>query len=206
MGAAADCETIGAGFLGQPINALTTVGFVIAGAVIMSRRSDRRWIGLGLLATGIGSFLFHGPMPPGNEWAHDVSLAWLIIIVAGMGARWERLTHVPALLALGALFALFPALADPVAFSLTALALSSILRRDLSATSLAPLLLLAVAAIFGRLGATGAPLCDPGSILQPHAVWHLGSAIAVTWWAMVPSVKRRAPFCRVRPTPERRSS
>ncbi|MGH8948332.1 MAG: hypothetical protein ACRDXF_05675, partial [Acidimicrobiia bacterium] len=63
-------------------------------------------------------------------------------------------------------------------------ALLSILRSDRSPAALAPLLLLAVVAVFGRLGATGGPLCDPGSLLQPHAVWHLGSALAVAWWAL----------------------
>jgi hypothetical protein len=184
MGAAADCEAIGAGFLGQPVNGLTTLGFVVAGMIVIIRRRDMRWIGIGLIATGIGSFLFHGPMPPGNEWAHDVTLAWLAAIVAGLGTRWERLTHLPALLIIGALVALAPVLADPLAVALTVAAVLSILRQDRSATTIAPLMLLAVLAVFGRLGATGGPLCDPGSLLQPHAVWHLGAAAAVAWWAL----------------------
>jgi hypothetical protein len=49
---------------------------------------------------------------------------------------------------------------------------------------MAPLLLLGVVAVYGRLGATAGPLCDPASLFQPHAVWHLGSALAVAWWAM----------------------
>ncbi|HWL49812.1 MAG TPA: hypothetical protein VNT92_08030 [Acidimicrobiia bacterium] len=184
MGAAADCEVIGAGFLGQPINALTTFGFVAAGIIVILRRGDMRWIGLGLVATGIGSFLFHGPMPPGNEWVHDVTLAWLVTMVAGWGTRWERFTQVPALLIIGALFAVIPVIADPLAVALTLVALLSILRSDRSPAALAPLLLLAVVAVYGRLGATGGPLCDPGSLLQPHAVWHLGAATAVVWWAL----------------------
>jgi len=184
MGAAADCEVIGAGFLGQPINALTTLGFVVAGIIVIVRRGEMRWIGIGLVATGIGSFLFHGPMPPGNEWAHDMTLAWLVTMVAGWGTRWERFSRLPALLAIGALFAVVPVIADPFAAVMTVAAVISILRRDRSTASLAPLLLLAAVAVFGRLGATGGPLCDPESLFQPHAVWHLGSAIAVTWWAL----------------------
>lgn len=184
MGAAADCEVIGAGFLGQPVNALTTVGFVVAGLFVLSRRTDCRWIGIGLMATGVGSFLFHGPMPPANEWAHDVTLAWLLALVAGWGTLWERFTRLPALLAISVIFALVPVIADPLAVVLTAVALISILRRDRSAATMVPLLLLAAVAVFGRLGATGGPLCDPESLLQPHAVWHLGSAIAVTWWVL----------------------
>jgi hypothetical protein len=184
MGAAADCETIGAGFLGQPVNTLTTLAFVLAGVVLIGLRPDRRWVGIGLAATGVGSFLFHGPMPPGGEWAHDVTLAWLIAIVSGIGSRWERLTHFPTLLVMAVVFGIVPVVADPVAFVMTGLALLTILRRDRSRPILAPLLLLAAVAVYGRLGATGGPLCDPGSVLQPHGVWHVGSALAVAWWAV----------------------
>jgi hypothetical protein len=184
MGAAADCELIGSGFLGQPVNSLTTFAFVVAGTVLIVARPDRRWVGIGLAATGVGSFLFHGPMPPGSEWAHDVTLAWLIAIVAGIGSRWERYSRFPALVVLAIAFAMVPVIADPVAVVMTALALLTVLRHDRSRPVLAPLLVLAVVAGYGRLGATGAPLCDPESILQPHGVWHIGSALAVAWWAI----------------------
>jgi hypothetical protein len=183
MGAAADCEAITAGFLGQPVNALTTFGFVIAGGYVIARRPERRWVGIALIATGVGSFLFHGPMPAGNEWAHDVTLTWLIVVVAGTGTQLERYTRLPALLVIGALFAFAPALADPIGVGVTIVAVISVLRgRDRSA--LPPLLLLGAVAILGRLGATGGPLCDPTSLFQPHGVWHLGAAVAVAWWAL----------------------
>ncbi|MGH8916312.1 MAG: hypothetical protein ACRDZM_17580 [Acidimicrobiia bacterium] len=184
MGASADCESIGIGLLGQPANSLTTIGFLLAGVFIIVKRPGTRWIGGGLIATGVGSFLFHGPMPPGNEWAHDLALAWLLALVAGTGSRWEGLSRIPALLAMGVLFAVAPAAADPVAVGLTVVALVSLLNMDRSAGTLGPLALLAAAAVFGRLGATGGPLCDPDSLFQPHAVWHLGAALAVGWWAL----------------------
>ncbi|HEU5113590.1 MAG TPA: hypothetical protein VFU96_09740 [Acidimicrobiia bacterium] len=184
MGAAADCEAVGAGFLGQPINTLTTLGFVAAGIIVIVRRQDMRWIGIGLVSTGIGSFLFHGPMPPGNEWAHDVSLAWLVTMIAGWGTRWEWASRIPALVVIGAVVAVFPLIADPLAAVMSAVAVISILIKDRSAATVGPLLLLASVAVIGRLGATGGPLCDPDSLLQPHAIWHLGSALAVTWWAI----------------------
>jgi hypothetical protein len=183
MGAAADCEAIGSGFLGQPVNALTTIAFLIAGGLVLVRRPERRWVGISLIATGLGSFLFHGPMPPASEWAHDVTLTWLIVVVAGAGTRAERFTRLPALLVIGALFAVAPSLADPIAVAAAIVAVVSVLRgRDYSA--LPPLLLLAAVAVYGRLGATGGPLCDPDSLFQPHGVWHIGAAVAVAWWAI----------------------
>jgi hypothetical protein len=32
------------------------------------------------------------------------------------------------------------------------------------------------------LGHSGAPLCDPDGLVQPHAVWHVAMAIASAWW------------------------
>jgi hypothetical protein len=122
-------------------------------------------------------------MPPGSEWAHDVTLTWLIVVVAGAGTRVEPFTKLPALLLIGALFAIAPPLADPIAVAAAIVAVVSLLRgRDYAAVP--PLLLLGAVAVFGRLGATGGPLCDPGSLFQPHGVWHLGAAVAVAWWAI----------------------
>lgn len=182
MGAAADCELITGGFLGQPVNAVTTLALVGAGLWV-ARRPRLRWVGLALVATGIGSFLFHGPMPTGSEWAHDVTLAWLILTIGGLGWIWERWTRVPGLVVLGALFALAPAIADPVAMGLTVVAGALLLIRDRSSATMAPLALLAAVAITGNLGATGGPLCVPESLLQAHGLWHIGSAVAVAWWA-----------------------
>ncbi|HEX2403419.1 MAG TPA: hypothetical protein VHM29_01860, partial [Acidimicrobiia bacterium] len=152
--------------------------------IVIVGRQNMRWIGIGLISTGIGSFLFHGPMPPGNEWAHDASLAWLVTMIAGWGTRWERVSRLPALVVIGTLVAVVPVIADPFAGVMTVVAVISILRRDRSAATIAPLVLLGVVAVFGRLGATGGPLCNPGSLFQPHAVWHLGAAAAVAWWAL----------------------
>jgi len=196
MSAAADCEAIGNSLLGQPVNSVTTLAFVAAGIWIASRsvsqRPNRRWVAAALIATGFGSFLFHGPMPPGAEWAHDVSLAWLILQVAGAGTRWERWTQVPGLVVLGALFAVFPAVADPVAVALTVVAVVVRIRLDRSPHTWGAFSLLAAAAIFGRLGATGWPLCDPDSLLQPHGVWHLVAAASVVWWATAPTPSEAA--------------
>jgi hypothetical protein len=88
------------------------------------------------------------------------------------------------LVVIGTLVAVVPVIADPFAGVMTVVAVISILRRDRSAATIAPLVLLGVVAVFGRLGATGGPLCNPGSLFQPHAVWHLGAAAAVAWWAL----------------------
>jgi len=183
MGALADCELVRGALIGQPANTITTVAFVIAGLAVASR-ADMRWVGVAMIATGVGSLLFHGPMPPGSEWAHDTSLAWLILVVAGWGRRWERWTRLPGLILLGLIFVAAPVAADPVAVALIAATVGLILIADRSTHSLGPLALLGAAAIVGRLGATGGPLCDPTSLWQPHALWHVAAAGSVAWWAL----------------------
>lgn len=183
MGALADCELAVPGLLGQPVNTLTTLAFVAGGAFV-ARSHATRWVAIALIATGVGSFLFHGPMTAGSEWAHDASLAWLILVIAGLGSRWERWTHLPGLVVIGALFAIAPVAADPIAVGLTLVAVAAIVRHDSSKENMALLGGLAVVAILGRLGSTGGPLCTPGSAWQWHALWHVGAAAVVVLWAI----------------------
>lgn len=182
MGALRDCEEVAHFFLGQPVNSLTALAFVVGGVVIVWR-SDHNWVGIAAIATGVGSFLFHGPMPPFSEWVHDVTLAWLLLVVASHGRSWEKWAHLPGLLIVAAVIAV-PGTGDPVGVALAALAFVLLLMNDRSTATIGPLLLLVVVAVIGRLGATGGPLCDPASPWQPHGLWHLGAAVAVTWWAL----------------------
>ena len=181
MGALQDCEAVHA-FVGQPVNSVTSLAFV-AGGVLIIIRSPMTWVGVASITTGIGSFLFHGPMPPYGEWVHDLTLAWLLLVVAAQGRSWERWAHIPGLIVVGAL-ALIPGAADLAGVGLAALAIILLLLSDRTMSTLGPLALLVTVAIIGRLGSTGGRLCDPSSIWQPHGLWHVGAATAVTWWAL----------------------
>lgn len=182
MGALKDCETVVHSFFGQPVNSATTIAFVLGGVIVMLR-TEHTWVGIASIATGVGSFLFHGPMPPYGEWVHDLTLAWLLLVVASNGRSWERWARIPGLVIVSALIAI-PGAGDPVGVALAALAIVLLLMQDRSARTLGPLALLAVVAVIGRLGATGGPFCDPNSLWQSHGLWHLGAAVAVTWWAL----------------------
>ena len=182
MGALQDCEAVVHAFLGQPVNSLTTLAFVAGGVLIMNR-SSMTWVGIASMTTGVGSFLFHGPMPPYAEWVHDLTLAWLLLVVAAHGRSWARWAHIPGLVVV-AVLVLIPGAADPIGVALAALAIVLLLLSDRTMSTLGPLALLITVAIVGRLGSTGGPLCDPASIWQPHGLWHVGAAAAVTWWAL----------------------
>lgn len=164
------------------MNSLTTAAFVVGG-LIVAVRTRHVWVGIATVATGIGSFLFHGPMPPYAEWAHDASLAWLLLVLGSHGRSWESWSRTPGLLVIAAIVAV-PGTANPLAVALSAGAIVLLLMDERSLATLGPLVLLVTVAIIGRLGATGGPLCDPNSVWQPHGLWHLGAATAITWWAV----------------------
>lgn len=179
-GAAADCERILHPFWGQPVNAVTSLTFVAAGVWLYRRRSDRRPLAVAMAGVGLGSFAFHGPMPGWADWAHDVTLGWLLVVVALTAFERPRYAG-PALVLLGVILALAPDLADPLAATATVVIVVGLLGAGHRA-ALAPLLLLGLAAVVGRLAATGNPWCRPEALLQGHGVWHVVAAVAVAWW------------------------
>ncbi len=183
MGAAVDCEAIGSGLFAQPVNSLTSLALVVAGALVVARARDW-WVGMALAATGVGSFLFHGPLAPGGEWIHDVTLAWLILVVGMKSRGWEQRYGAIGLAAIGPIFLIAPDLADPFTAALVIVTLLILVsdRRDFD--TVGPIALLASSAIVGRLGSSGGAWCDPDSLLQTHGLWHLGAAAAVAWWTL----------------------
>jgi hypothetical protein len=84
---ASDCEALHSGWLGQPVNALSSLAYVAAGAFLL-RRGGPIGPALALGATGVGSVLYHGPMPLGSEAVHDGSLA--VLAAAALGTAWRR--------------------------------------------------------------------------------------------------------------------
>ncbi|HYZ99326.1 MAG TPA: hypothetical protein VE575_11285 [Acidimicrobiales bacterium] len=85
---ASDCEALHDGWLGQPVNALSSVAYVVAGAYVLWRGGPRASaLALGLVGVGVGSVLYHGPMPPGAEVAHDGSIVALAVAVP---LGWRR--------------------------------------------------------------------------------------------------------------------
>ena len=173
-GAIADCERILEGFLTQPANALTSLGFIAAGLLVA--RTRRHEVAAALVATGVGSFLFHGPMPPGSDWAHDTSLAWLLVAVGLSDTRLQKFSGWPAAALIGVLLGLAPGAADGLAALAAVATIAAVLWRQRTGRTFAALAVLGLGAAVGRLSATGGPWCDPDTLLQGHAFWHLAAA------------------------------
>lgn len=148
-----DCEALSEGLIAQPINAVTSLAFVVAGVIIWFRLpADQRWRAGGgyallVILIGLGSVLYHGPQTVGAKPAHDLPIPGLIAYVAILVfVRW-RGGRTP-----------FPG--------------SSGLRWGalVAASILAPVMYAA--------GRTGSPLCDPDRLLQLHGIWHVSIAVA----------------------------
>jgi hypothetical protein len=178
-----DCEAIRDAFLSQPANAITSLSFVIAGVLVSVRNPRRRLFGLAVALVGMGSFAAHGPRLPGSEWLHDVTIAWVLVVVLveGFPRRWS-MGAVPGV---GALFAVAPVAGDAVLVALAGLVIGrEMLPARRTGAGVAAVAILAVGALIGTLSRTGWPLCNPDTLAQGHAVWHVMAAVALAVWGV----------------------
>jgi len=148
---ASDCERVTAGLLAQPTNAVTSLGFAVAGGWLVVRalrRPEKRVepivFGASVVATGIGSVLYHGPQPPYADTVHDLS----ILVVLSQVVLYEALYRRRRL----------PPEPKPFRVALTSFG---------------------IAAVFFALGRTSSSLCNPDSPLQLHGAWHLLVALSL---------------------------
>ncbi len=202
-----DCESIGAGFLSQPANALSSSAYILFGILVILRmarfeareRQARIGFGVLLIATGLGSILFHGPQGPASKFLHDVSFLTTILFVAVMTLgglkEWtnRRTWLVFGIAAVGvvALVGLWPTGTNVIAGGAVALlVVTDMLARRAGALHTRWFAVAVVAMIFAlftfTVGRSGSPLCSPDSLIQGHALWHVLSASAL--WAYFEAV------------------
>ena len=195
-----DCERHDDSFLGQDVAAWTSLGYVAVGvavAVVGVRRGlPRPYLALAAVALleGIGSVLYHGGSGDAAQVLHDAPLIGLLGFISG----WHvgRLARASAsgsgaLAGLGAGLVLggvasavgLTNVASGVAVAVIVIAEVLARRRRRPAVWTASLLVLVgIAIATWYAGTSGSPLCDEESLVQPHGVWHLLSALVVLTW------------------------
>jgi len=225
----AACEQYRVGFLGQPASAVTSVAFVVAGAGILVARSrgvarcatsvrDRQMVFALLVAgNGVGSFIQHGPHPPWQAYAHDLPLAAVLAFVATDAVSdltGRELSHwswlVPSA-AMVPVVASGPRASTIVQATMATGAIGLNLLRTrrrpaLRKTVIAALVTAAVGAVIGTL-TDRTSLCQPDSLIQGHALWHVLAAAAL--WRLAPAIgaRRRPPSPNAEsPTPPAHSA
>jgi hypothetical protein len=208
---AADCEIVGGGWLVQPINAWSSLAYAAVGMVLITStsqapRSDRTLrvaFGVLMVATGIGSFLYHGPQPAAAGFAHDITflaMLWFLILMNPASAYGVPRPH--AWIALASVTAAASAvlIASPdstnvlTGISIVALITSDLLLRRIGGINgrwyAAALILFGASLVFNLLGRSSTATCDPDTLIQFHALWHVLSAAAFGAYYVATTVPR----------------
>lgn len=201
------CEWAADGPLVEPVSAVTSLVFVVAAVLLAARRrraaqAPAPAYTLLVAGVGMGSFVQHGPDPAWSDPAHDLPLAGVLCFLAadtlaaltGRRRRWWWWVVPTGVLMVPVV--LVPRAGDLAQVVVAGVAGGLLLvraRREPAARvpAAVAVALLAVGGLVGTLSRTGGPLCDPSSLLQGHAVWHLASAAALV--ALGPLVTPAAP-------------
>ena len=200
MAGTSDCEQRDGWFLEQDVNAWSSLAYVAAGAIVLWEVARRRLPGAAaglaslLVAEGVGSLLYHGAAGDVSQFLHDVPLIGALSFVAGwhagrlVGAS-DRGSLVGMAAGLAVSSVLFVVARDATtvmaAVAVAVVVVTSLLarRRGLRAVWSTPLLVLgAVAGVTWVLGRPDSVVCEPGSVLQPHALWHVLTAVLALAW------------------------
>ena len=196
----ADCEERDGWFLAQDVNAWSSLAYGVAGVVIVVAvvrwRVPRAFLALAVAITveGVGSLLYHGDPSDVAQLLHDGALVATLGLMSGwhvgrlsgaadVGASFGLAVGVVA----GALAASTSAAITSafVAGSVIIVVAAELLARRAGRPAVwngAILCLIALALLAWVSGTTGSPLCDAESWLQPHALWHVLSALVVLAW------------------------
>jgi hypothetical protein len=181
------------------------------------RQLAGRALGATLVAMGVGSVLFHGPGGPRSKWLHDVPIlaygntmtAWNLYDSALLPGAGAVALATGSTAAQSVLLAVRPdAVNVQGALSTGVMWASEAVMRLARRSGLphvptrpqrvqdAGLALILGSAVLQVLGRSGFPLCRPDSLLQPHAVWHLGSAAALALHALAATGPESGPSPR----------
>lgn len=211
------CEVVADGLLAEPVSAWTSLAFVVAGALILLRArrdavhgtpghagpaSDVRrvltYAGL-VAAVGVGSVVQHGPDPAWSDVAHDLPLLATLAFVGADAAAdltgrprgWWWSLPTAALLTL---VVVAPRAGDLAQVGVAAVAAVLTVLRGAARPGLRrhigpAIALLALGGTIGTPSRAGWPWCDPMSLLQGHAVWHMLASAALV--VLAPTVGTR---------------
>lgn len=210
----ADCEARDDWFLEQDANAWSSLAYLAAGALVVAivvrQALPRAFLALGTLVAleGVGSFLYHGHSGTLGEYLHDVPLLGILGFVAGWhasrlrrpaGSGSEAVGGAAVGLVAGGIGAALGVTSVLAAVAVVVVVGTEVVarRRGLRRVwNVALIMLAALSAVSWWAGTRDSPLCDEQSLLQPHGLWHLLSALLLLGWfdnAMTATSPERAP-------------
>ena len=196
----ADCEAPDGWMFAQDVNAWSSLSYAIAGLVIavavIRWRVPRAFLALAVAITaeGVGSVMYHGDPSDAAQLLHDAALVATLGFIAGWHVgRLIRRADVGALIGLGvgALAGVVGASAlsvvtnSFVAGFVVILIAAELLARRTGLPAVwnpASVALVGLALVAWVLGTADSPVCDAQSWAQPHALWHVLSALVALAW------------------------
>jgi hypothetical protein len=106
-----DCERVVGAALAQPVLAVTSLAYIVAGVAVLAwavriRAPLAGAAAVALVAVGAGSFAYHGPQPSWAELAHDWPIVAAVAVYAVGLVRSVRRRRWSAWAAPAAVFAL----------------------------------------------------------------------------------------------------
>jgi len=185
------------GFATQPANTVSNLGFALVGLIILAGIAGRRadeplavTYGLVAVGLGVGSALFHGTITDWGGWADLVSMYLFICfyVAVNLGERYgwgvgrtlgvfggvsAGLAAIQVPLDQGAGKFIFGGLIG--GGLVTEVAVKDRDRRWLTAG----VVVFVLSFVVWNLSRTDGAWCNPESLLQGHALWHLGAAVTV---------------------------
>jgi hypothetical protein len=204
-----DCETLGTGWLAQPVNALSSLAYSLIGIGIglSALRSNRPRHGSlvyagCLVAVGLGSVAFHGPQLSGSQLMHDLPILLTVLfmlnhdhVLLQPDSGRELATFAGVALAAVALAVVIPAVVAPLTIGVAvAVVVAEVVihRRhlrqvDISRQRRGSAAIAVVGGASWLLGRSNSPLCEPDAWYQLHGLWHMLSAVVFGlwyWWAI----------------------
>jgi len=206
-----DCEFLDSGLLVQPLNAVSSLAYSVVGAAIVvwafgvsgHNRVVRIVFGVFMIATGIGSVMFHGPQGLGSQFLHDITFLTALLFLAVFNLTGARLRRVSAGWAffgaawIGLVIALIvsPGVTNVLMVAVVVVLVISdvaLFRQTARWTKWYVTGLVASAAAVSMfvLGRTDGVLCDPSSTFQGHAVWHVLGAVALGAYFVATAIVR----------------
>lgn len=194
------CEAISNNTIRQPINTWSNLAFVWVGLFIAVsatpdrtlRRSDALLLAFACVAIGLGSWLYHASLSFVGQWFDVMSMyllgTFMVLHAAArlrpIGDRAFTVYYLAINVALGVLLIVWPDARRYVfgVLIVAALILEAISHRRKQTTLHAKWLIAAlgvyvVAQVIWTLDLNHI-VCDPASVLQGHAVWHVLTAVS----------------------------
>jgi hypothetical protein len=169
---AGDCERLHDGLIAQPVNTASALAYVAVGAWLLGRglragpgapaRPATVAFGVAVAAAGLGSVDYHGPGSPAARLLHDGGLYAVVGLVAWheVARRVGRARRARA----------------GVPWVGWTPRRRTAYRAALAATT--------AGAACWWAGRTASPWCNPDSLIQGHAAWHLLTAAALAAWSL----------------------